>query len=94
LAPRTLPRSCEAGWAPEGSPTSARRLQAKFSDGGTAHVYDLRVDRVCVTLVTLFGERGQVVLMMRKYSELQDQAKKYAKQKRESMSSGTMLIAD
>jgi hypothetical protein len=34
------------------------------------------------------------ILMMRKYSELQDRAKKYAKEKRESMSSVKMLIAD
>jgi hypothetical protein len=34
------------------------------------------------------------ILLMRKYSELHDQAKKYAKQKRQSVSSGKMLIAD
>jgi hypothetical protein len=34
------------------------------------------------------------ILMMRKYSELQDRAKKYARQKGESTSGGRMLIAD
>ena len=34
------------------------------------------------------------ILRMRKYSELQERAKKYAKEKRGSMSSGKMLIAD
>jgi hypothetical protein len=37
---------------------------------------------------------SEEILLMRNYSELQKRAKKYAKEKRGSMSSAKMLIAD